>query len=112
MKSGTSVNSTKDAVQGQTRIRDAFETAEETLFDFERKVSNAMLGGDEIIETHEKIINHFNPGGLNGSPYFIYKGVRVCLTGETEKVLKDPLSVQASKRLHGTKEATVEGPTS
>lgn len=56
------------------------------LFSFEQKITEAKVNGQEWVETTEAIISHFNPKGLCGREYFIYKGVKVCSMGRSEDI--------------------------
>jgi len=40
-------------------------------------------------ETTAEVIKHFNPQGLKGATYFVYRGIKVSEKGKSEKIQKD-----------------------
>lgn len=70
--------------------------------EFEQQIHMAKIQGDEWVETEEAIINLFNKSGLNGAKYFIYKGIKVCKTGDLEAILDDE-SKSHEERMHPTR---------
>lgn len=58
---------------------------------FIAEIAIAKSGSMTDIEADEAIINHFNPGGLGGVPYFMYDGIRVWLTGKRDEFLRKTL---------------------
>lgn len=66
------------------------------------------MNGDEWVETSPEIVTYFNKKGMNGSDYFIYKGIKVCEYGKCMAILERE-AVTMDERLHGAQEATIEG---
>lgn len=76
------------------------------LLTFETKVSRAKAMGEEYVEASEELINHFNPLGMNGSEYFIYKGIKVFPHGKAEIILKEE-NIPLAKKIFGPKSPNV-----
>lgn len=62
----------------------AAQTNEESLWDFESKVSQALLGGLKEVETSQSVIDYFLKSDVNKEAFkqagnFIYKNVYVTL---------------------------------
>lgn len=74
---------------------------------FEALVSLAIVRREEIVETTDEVINFFNPAGLGGASYFIYKGIKVCREGLTDTLSKE-LNIAHYKK-SGLNYAKIEG---
>lgn len=59
---------------------------QETYSQFKDKIDLATIRNEEWVETSPEIIQYFNPHGLNGSNYFVYKGIKVCEFGKSEEI--------------------------
>jgi hypothetical protein len=59
---------------------------EDTLDQFERKVSHAKITNATWVETTDNVISTFVPKGLGEVGYFIYKNVRVCPKGKAAEI--------------------------
>lgn len=56
----------------------------DTLTSFQAKIDDAMLQGNEWVETSDDIINYYNKAGLKGQEYFIFRGIKVTQFGKSE----------------------------
>ena len=73
--------------QTQNKNKDTLvEPIRESLSTFKDKIDLAIMQSEEWVETTPEIIKYFNPAGLNGSKFFIYKGIKVCPMGESDKI--------------------------
>ena len=63
---------------------------------------NLMLQGQHSgkMEASEAIIAHYNPAGLGGQEYFIYKGIKIFPTGKTS-MIEDQENMSMERKLHG-----------
>lgn len=55
-----------------------------SLKEFDLKVTNTDEG--EWVETSPEIIGHFNPKGMNGAKYFLYRGRKICESGKVDEI--------------------------
>lgn len=78
----------------------------ETLTEFQNKIDQATLNGDEWVETTPAIIKYFNRNGLGRSEYFIYKGIKVCVNGQSERI-QNNMNKQLGQVIYGDQEAKV-----
>lgn len=76
-------------------------TKSELIIEFMNRVELAR-GVDDVVETDEGIIKHFCPKGLGDALHFDYKGVKVCLRGNREK-LEAQLNLTIEEKMHGIK---------
>jgi hypothetical protein len=74
---------------------------------FINDIELARTTGEEFVEVGPEIIKHFNPQGLKGASYFIYRGIKVCQKDMTDKVSKE-LSIPHYAK-SGLNYAKVEG---
>lgn len=88
----------------------AIDDTRETVSQFQDKIAIAQANKVEWIETTPEIIAHYNrgPNGLNGKPYFIYGGIKVCEKGKLQEVIAQE-NEQIGRRLHGPTEGHIEG---
>lgn len=84
--------------------------AAESLHAFEVRVEAARKTGTEWLETNPQLLRDLNPGGMGVNPstgreneYFCYKGIKVCATGQSDRISAE-LDYPLNKRLHGTQE--------
>lgn len=75
---------------------------------FEQAIKRAKIDGVNWVETHPKVIEHYNPRGLGKAKYFIYSNVQVCEYGQSEKI-QNEMDMPIYQRLHGGEEGIVEG---
>ncbi len=86
---------------------EATEERPETVNEFMARVAVAQLEAVDLgvelpcIEASEAMIKYFNRKGLNGAKYFIYQGVRVCPTGQSEAIEEEE-ATPLQEKLHGT----------
>lgn len=52
-----------------------------------------------IVPASEKIMKHFNPNGLGGAKFFVYKGCIVCLDKDVQDVQKE-LNMDFLEKMH------------
>lgn len=81
---------------GQQQHEDRL-TLDQQFRDFQTKVDMAILTGQDYVETAPEITAHFNPKGLGGVDYWIYKGVKIVSVGKQEavdKFIKMPMHVK------------------
>lgn len=78
--------------------------------EFESIIGRALGMGETELEASQPIIDYYNPAGLGGTEYFIYKGIKIYPVGQIAKI-KAEESVQLGQRLHGAKEGKVVGRT-
>ena len=57
------------------------------LSHFVGNVEVAQSGG--WVETTKEVMMHYNPKGLNGAKYFVYKGRKVCELGKIDEIEKE-----------------------
>lgn len=79
---------------------------EAMLAKFEANIAAAKHTHEEWVEAPKDIIDYYNRNGLGGARYFIYKGVKVCESGQLDSVTDD-LSTQTLHRTFGKSEGTV-----
>ena len=94
---------------GQEQPKRVLDDRYQTTSEFEHKISAAVHQKVESIEATQEIIDYYNPNGLGGSKFFIYKGVKVFPTGRTEEI-ENELDQDLSEKIHGKNEAFVERP--
>lgn len=76
-------------------------TKSEMIMEFMNRVEMAR-GQDDIVETDEGIIKHFCPKGLGDALHFDYRGMKICLKGNREK-LEHQLNLTIEEKMHGPK---------
>jgi hypothetical protein len=81
---------------------------EETVNDFEIKISRAQTSGDEWVETSAEIMKYMLKCPVSDDDFFHYKGVKVCAFGKRDEIEKKHAE-QLGKRLHGPQEGTIMG---
>jgi hypothetical protein len=79
-----------------------------TLDQFHTAIAEAQLAGDEYIEAPLEIILKHNKKGLNGSAFFIYKGIKVYPEGQALELEKKQ-NADLLVTLHGGVMAKMEG---
>ena len=79
----------------------------EVLSEFQAKVDHALMQGQEWVETSDEIIKYYNPKGLNGAEYFIFKGVKVA-PYEQSASIQERLDQPMAERLHGDGQGKLE----
>ncbi len=82
----------------------------ETTMDFLNKIEMAIIDGEEWVETSPEIIAHYNKRGLKNCGYFIFRNIKVCEYGQSEKI-QEQLDADIHRLMHGAKEAVFEGRT-
>lgn len=70
------------------------------LRSFETVIARAKHQKVDEVEAPQSVIDHYNPNGLGGAKYFIYKGIKVCPVGEGDAI-RAAEAVQMDVKLHG-----------
>lgn len=84
-------------MQVQSNAQQQYEdrlTLDQQFRDFQSKVDMAVLTGQEYVEASPEITAHFNPRGMGGADYWIYKSVKIVPNGNKEavdKLIKMPM---------------------
>jgi hypothetical protein len=74
---------------------------------FNDEISLAVMGRRDHVEADEDIIKYFNPQGLGGADYFMYKSVKVIRKGKVDEVnRKLKASIAVNQQYTGI---TIEG---
>ena len=108
-KAEASFNDEYDALLKQEDKIEA-KKHEETVNDFETKISRAQIAGNEWVETTPEVINYFLRSGLGADKYFLYKGIKVCEFGNKESAEAE-MTIQMGRKLHGPEEGVLLGRT-
>ena len=80
----------------------------ETTMMFMQKIDDALINGDDWVETSPEIVAHYNRKGMGALPYFIYRGIKACEYGKAVSI-QDALDADLNRLMHGAKEAMFEG---
>lgn len=83
----------------------------ETLGQFEMKVAQAIASQHtdapvEWIETSPEVMAHYQPRGLNGAKFFVYRGIKVCPYGMVEKI-EEEMNEPLAQKIFGKEEGVV-----
>lgn len=74
---------------------------------FETTVARAIhsqmngLTDEAKVEVDQSVIDYYNPHGMGGAKYFVYKGVKVYPTGEMDAIDEEE-SIHTNDKMHGT----------
>lgn len=84
MKEATLKTQTQDALSQNLITKDEHET----LTTFQSRIDAALLEGTDWVETSPAIIKYFNRSGIGKAEFFIYKNIKVCEQGQSERLQK------------------------